>query len=171
MDDSIVNARDSRTMRPFTAAAIAMSVGLLLLPACSGNDTSNGSGSPSGASSSTAPSAAVKAVGFDETYRTDDGVVVQITEIAESKLGPFPNTDDPDAKEGDPFVLLTTKTTNSTKATLQFVPTAVLRYGPEKTEAAEVLVDEMDRLLTSSPTKHATTHSASSSQKSPTTRW
>ena len=132
-------------MRPFTATALAMSVGLLSLPACSGNDSSNGSDSPPGASSSAAPStAAVKAVGFDETYRTDDGVVVQITEIDESTLGPFPRTDDPDAMEGDPFVLLTTKTTNSTKSTLQYVPTAVLRYGPERTAAAAVWVDELD---------------------------
>ena len=73
-----------------------------------------------------------------------DGVVVQITEIDESKLGPFPRTDDPEAMEGDPFVLLTTKTTNSTKSTLQYVPTAVLEYGPEKTAAAAVWVDELD---------------------------
>jgi hypothetical protein len=102
-------------------------------------------------SSSAAPSAAVKAVGFDETYRTDDGVVVQVTEIDESKLGAFPTTDDPEAKEGDPFVLLTTKTTNSTKSTLQLVPTAVLRYGPEQTVAAGVLVDEMDSALDLEP--------------------
>jgi hypothetical protein len=151
MDDATVTAHSSGTMRPFAAAALAMSVGLLLLPACSGSDSSNGSESPSGASSSAAPSAAVKAVGFDETYRTDDGVVVQITEIDESKLGAFPTTDDPEAKEGDPFVLLTTKTTNSTKSTLQLVPTAVLRYGPEKTVAAGVLVDEMDSALDLEP--------------------
>src|SRR6478736_2372101 len=122
MDDSTVTARNSRSMRPFTAAALAMSVGLLSLPACSGSDSSNGSGSPPGASPSAAPSTApVKAVGFDEAFSTDDGVVVQITEIDESTLGPFPRTDDPDAIEGDPFVLLTTKTTNSTKSTLQYV--------------------------------------------------
>ena len=138
-----MSARNSRTTRPFTAAALAVSVGLVLLPACSGSDTSNGSSSPSAASSSSAPSAAIKAVGFDETYRTDDGIVVQITEIAERKLGPFPETDDPDAKEGDPFVLLATKTTNRTEATLEFVPGAVLKYGPEKTVAAQVLVDEI----------------------------
>jgi hypothetical protein len=144
MDESTVTARSSHPMKLVTAAAVAMSVGLLWLPACSGNDSDNGSGSPSGASSSAAPSAAVKAVAFDEPYRTDDGVVVQITEIDESTLGPFPRTDDPDAMEGDPYVLLTTKTTNSTKSTLQYVPTAVLRYGPEKTAAAEVSVDELD---------------------------
>ena len=144
MDDATVTAHSSRTMRPFAAAALAMSVGLLLLPACSGSDSSNGSESPSGASSSAAPSAAVKAVGFDETYRTDDGVVVQVTEIDEGKLGAFPTTDDPEAKEGDPFVLLTTKTTNSTKSTLQYVPTAVLRYGPEKAAAAGLFVDDLD---------------------------
>lgn len=48
------------------------------------------------------PSATVKAVGFDGTYRTDDGVAVQIIEIEEAKLGPFPETEGPDAKEGDP---------------------------------------------------------------------
>ena len=143
-DEASVTGRNSRTMRPHAAAALAMTVGLLLLPACSGNDSGNGSGSPSGASSSAPASAAVRTVGFDETYRTDDGVVVQITEIDESTLGPFPRTDDPDAMEGDPFVLLTTKTTNSTKSTVQYVPTAVLRYGSDQTAAAEVSVDEID---------------------------
>ena len=146
-----MSARNRRTLEPFTVAALAMSAGLLLLPACSGDDSSNGSGSPSGASPAAAPSATVKAVGFDETYRTDDGVAVQITGVGESKLEPFPTTDDPDAKEGDPFVLITTKTTNSTKSTLQFVPTAVLRYGPERTKAAEVLVDEMDSAVDLEP--------------------
>lgn len=144
MDDSVVSARNSRTTRPFTAAALAVSVVLVPLPACSGNDTSNGSGSPPAASSSAGSSPAIKAVGFDETYRTDDGVVVQVTEIDEKKLGPFPNTEDPDAKEGDPWVLLATRTTNKTEATLEFVPGAVLKYGPEKTVAAVVAVDELD---------------------------
>jgi len=144
MDDSVMTARNRGTMRSFTAAALAMSVGLMLLPACSGDDSSNGAGSPTGASSSAAPSVAVKAVGFDETYRTDDGVLVQITAIDDSKLGPFPDTGDPDAKEGDPFVQFTMKTTNSTKSTLESVPTVVLRYGPEKTVATEVRVDELD---------------------------
>src|SRR5688572_7489773 len=125
MDESTVTARSSHPLKLVTAAAVAMSVGLLWLPACSGNGSDNGSGSPSEVPSSAAPSAAVKAVGFDEAFSTDDGVVVQITEIDESTLGPFPRTDDPDAREGDPFVLLTTKTTNSTKSTLQYVPTAV----------------------------------------------
>jgi hypothetical protein len=151
--DSTVTARNSRSMRPFTAAALALSVGLLLLPACSGNDSSNGSGSPSGASSSTATSAAVTAVAFDEPYRTDDGVVVQITEIDESTLGPFQLSDDPDAKGGDPYVLLTTKTTNSTQSTLQYVPTAVLRYGPEKTAAAAVFVEDLDAAQDVEPTE------------------
>jgi hypothetical protein len=90
---------------------------------------------------------------FDEPFSTDDGVVVQITQVNERKLGPFPNTADPEAKEGGPFVLLTTKTTNGTRSTLQFVPTAVLRYGPEQTAAAEVLVEEMDAALALEPSE------------------
>jgi hypothetical protein len=78
---------------------------------------------------------------------------VQITQVNERKLGPFPNTADPEAKEGGPFVLLTTKTTNGTRSTLQFVPTAVLRYGPEQTAAAEVLVEEMDAALALEPSE------------------
>ena len=151
MDESSLTASCSHPLKLVTAAAVAMSVGLLWLPACSGNGSDNGSGSPSEVPSSAAPSAAVKAVGFDEAFSTDDGVVVQITEIDESTLGPFPRTDDPDAREGDPFVLLTTKTTNSTKSTLQYVPTAVLWYGPEKTAAAAVLVDEMDSAVDLEP--------------------
>ena len=144
MDGSVVSARNSRSTRGFTAVALAVSVGMVLLPACSGNDTSSGSSSPSLASSSSAPSAATNAVGFDQMHSIDDGIVVQITEISESKLGPFPQTDDPDAKEGDPFVVLATKTTNRTKAALELVPGAVLKYGPEQTAATQVLVDELD---------------------------
>ena len=131
--------------RPSTAAALALSAGLLLLPNCAGNDaTSNGASPSAAASPSSGPSATVKAVGFHETYRTPDGVTVKIIEIKDAKLGPFPTTDDPDAKEGDPYVILTTKTTNGTKSELQLTPAAVLKYGPEKTAAAQVVVDEMD---------------------------
>ena len=42
----------------------------------------------------------MKAVAFDEPYRTDDGVVVQITEIDESKLGPFPIRTTPTQRKG-----------------------------------------------------------------------
>jgi hypothetical protein len=69
---------------------------------------------------------------------------VKIIEIKDAKLGPFPNIEDPDAKEGDPYVILTTKTTNGTKSKVELIPAAVLKYGPEKTAAAVVLVDEID---------------------------
>lgn len=112
---------------------------MLLLPACSGNDaTSNGASPSAAASPSSGPSATVKAVGFDETYRTSDGVAVQTIEIENAKLGPFPKAEDPDAKEGDPYVMLTTKTTNGTKSTLGLVLAAVLKYGPDRTQAAQV---------------------------------
>ena len=151
MDDSVVISRNSRTTRPFTAAVLAVCVGLVLLPACTSNSTSNGSNLPSAASSSPAPSAAIKAVEFDETYRTDDGIVVEITEVLERKLEPFTTTDDPDAKEGDPYVLLNTKTTNMTEAAMELVPGAVLTYGPEKTAASPVLVDEIDGIVDLKP--------------------
>ena len=134
-----------RATRLSTAAALALSAGLLLLSACSGNDaTSDGASSSAAVSPSSGPSATVKAVGFHETYRTPDGVTVKIIEIKDAKLEPFPTTDDPDAKEGDPYVILTTKTTNGTKSKVELIPAAVLKYGPEKTAAAVVLVDEID---------------------------
>jgi hypothetical protein len=143
----VVIVRNSRSTTSFTSVALAVSVGLLLLPACSGNDASKAPNSPPAATSSPAPSAAVKTVGFDETYRTDDGVVVQITEIDETKLGPLATTEDSDAKEGDPFVVLATKTTNKTKTAVEFVPEAVVKFGPEKTVAAQVFVEELDGLV------------------------
>ena len=77
-----------RATRLSTAAALALSAGLLLLPACSGNDaTSDGASSSAAASPSSGPSATVKAVGFHETYRTPDGITVKIIEIKDAKLG------------------------------------------------------------------------------------
>jgi hypothetical protein len=132
-----------RATRLSTAAALALSAGLLLLPACSGNGaTSDGASSSAAASPSSGPSATVKAVGFHETYRTPDGVTVKIIEIKDAKLGPFPTTEDPDAKEGDPYVLLATNTTNGTKSKLTLVPAAVLKYGPERTQAAQVQISD-----------------------------
>jgi hypothetical protein len=61
------------------------------------------------------------------------------------------NTADPDAKEGTRLSVLTTKTTNGTKSTVQFVPSAALRYEPENTATAEVLVDEIDAALALEP--------------------
>lgn len=139
--------------RPCTAAALALSAGLLLLPACEGNDatgtgaTGTGSSSSAAASPNFSPSATVKAVGFDDTYRTDDGVAVQIIEIEETKLGPFPETEDPDAKEGDPYVIFTTETTNGTKAKVGLILTAVLKYGPERTQAAQVHLGDMESVF------------------------
>ena len=145
MDDSVVSPRNSRTTRPFPAAVLAVSVGLMLLQLVPGmTPVTVQARRPQPPPRVSAASAAIKAVGFDETYRTDDGIVMQITEIDERKLGPFPQTDDPDAKEGDPFVLFATKTTNRTEATLELVPGAVVKYGPEKAAAAQVLVDEID---------------------------
>ncbi|GAA2093117.1 hypothetical protein GCM10009841_02550 [Microlunatus panaciterrae] len=136
-----MSTRTGRATRPRTAAALALSAGLLQLAACSGNDaTSNGASPSAAASPSSSPSVTVKTVGFDETYRTSDDVSVQISEIKVAKLGLFPTTEDPDAKEGDPYIILTTKTTNGTKSTLGFALAAVLKYGPNRTQAAQVLV-------------------------------
>jgi hypothetical protein len=149
-----VSAQTGRATRPCAAAAaLALLAGLLLLPACSGNDpTSNEASSQAAVSPSSSPSATVKAVGFDETYRTDDGLTVQITEIEERKLGPFPKTEDPDAEEGDPYIWLGTKTTNGTKAKVELVPGAVLKFGPDRTPAAQVaVVDEMDAVVNLEP--------------------
>ena len=146
---SIVSAQTGRATRARAAAAIAMSAGLLLLPACSGSDPINsGASSPAAVSPSSSPPATIKSVGFDETYATDDGITLQITEIEERKLGPFPKTDDPDSKEGDPYVWFGTKTTNGTKATVELVPAAVVKFGPDGTPAAQVaVVIEMEAVV------------------------
>jgi hypothetical protein len=140
----LVSMRTEITCGPVTAAALALASALMMLPACSGSDGSSSSTSPA-ASQSADPSASVETVGFDQAYRIDESIVVQITEIEVRKLGMFPKTEDPDAKEGDPYVWLMTKTTNKTAAKVELVPGAVLKYGPDNTMAAQVaVVDEMD---------------------------
>lgn len=136
----------------------AAAVGLLLLPGCSSGEvtgpqsTGTSSSSSAGAPTVTAdPAAAVKSVGFDETYRCDDGVAVKIVQIEALKLLPFQHTDDPEAKEGDPYSFLTTETTNGTNAHVELVVTAVVRYGPEATPAAPVYVTDVDSLFELAP--------------------
>lgn len=148
-----MSAQTARARRASARAALALAAGLILLPACSGNDPINGGDSSSTAASrSSSPSATIESVGFDETYRTEDGLTVQIIEIKERTLGPFPKTEDPDAKEGDPYVWFGTKTMNRTKATVEIVPSAALRFGPDAAAAAQVaVVDEMEAVVDLEP--------------------
>lgn len=148
-----VSAQTRRTAGRCAPAALALAAGLLLLPACSANNpTSSGASSPGALSPSSGTSATVKAVRFDETYRTDDGLSVQITEIENRKLGQFPKTEDPDAKEGDPYVWLGIRMKNGTKAKVTIVPSAALKFGPDRTPAAQVaVVDELDAVVDLEP--------------------
>jgi hypothetical protein len=128
---------------PTRIASVALALSALLLAGCSSSDrVDHGTSVATAASPSPSSSATRQAVGFDQTYRSSDGVVAGVAEIKNAKLEPFPMTEDPNAKEGDPYVLLITSTTNKTKATVMLVPGAVLTYGAEGTRAAEVNVGE-----------------------------
>lgn len=125
------------TLTRITSVALALSA--VLLAGCSSSDQVDHGTSVATAAS---PSPSSATVGFDQTYRSSDGVVAEIAEIKNAKLDPFPTTEDPNAKEGDPYVLLITSTANKTEATVMLVPGAVLTYGAEATRAAEVNVGE-----------------------------
>jgi hypothetical protein len=94
------------------------------------------------ASASATPSASVKAVRFDETYRTDDGVEVKVT-LQEANLTMFQTSEDPNAKEGDPYIVFTSGIANRTETRVDVVLTTVVKYGPNLTLAAQVESPDM----------------------------
>lgn len=79
---------------------------------------------------------------FGTTHRYPDGVTLRVSEIVEAKLGPFPATEDPESKEGDPFVRITLAYDNRSRASVELTPHIVVRVGPDGREAFRVYEGE-----------------------------
>jgi len=126
-----------RTRSAATAAALA----LLVLSGCSGPAVTTAE-SPQPPASAPSASTTARPVGFDETYTFSDGVAVKVSKIKQAKLGPFPVTEDPSAKEGDPYIITTITLTNNTPAQVELLPLVVVRFGPDSRQAARADVGE-----------------------------
>ena len=138
--------------------AVAAALGMLLWPGCS-TDQGTERETRSAASASAAPeasvnpspSSSVRTVGFNQTYSFENGLTVKILKIRSAKLGPFQPTDDPNAKEGDPYTIISTRIGNGSPAEVELVITSRVTFGPEATEAPQVAVDEEFDLINLKP--------------------
>ncbi len=136
------------TTRTRGAAAVAIVLALLVLGSCS-NPGAGGSPQPETPTETPAASAspALTPVAFGKTHRYPDGVTLTMSKISKRKLGPFPNTEDPEAKEGDPYVAFTLTYDNRTKTTVELTPYVVVRVGPNGQEAPRVYEGESREAL------------------------
>jgi hypothetical protein len=125
-----------------TAGAV-VAVLALLLSACS---ASGAPGNPPPSTSTATPAVSARPsltqVPFGQIHRYADGVTLQMSKIAERKLGPFPNTEDPEAKEGDPYLAFTLLYKNGSQASVELTPYVVVRVGPDRREAPRVYEGE-----------------------------
>ena len=125
---------------------------LVILGGCSSPANSSDAEPSTSESSSATPKAVVassKAVSFSRNYRYPDGTTVAITGIAHGQLGLFPTTDDPNAKEGDPYTVLSVTVHNLTAKSLEVLIAGTLRHGKDKT--ADRFWVEEDAIRTLAP--------------------
>lgn len=114
--------------------------------ACSPSEPSS-PGASSAASGPTAepaaatPSATVKAVSFDETYRYLDGITVTVTAITHGQLGVYPDRGSR-RQGGDPYTVVSASVRNATAAKFELIFIATLRYGKDRTVAYRLLLGE-----------------------------
>ncbi len=128
--------------RSVQARAVLCAAMVAALAACSSPSPPSGPGSSASVSTPAAvnatPSATVKVVSFDETYRYPDGITVTVTAITHGQLGVFPETEDPDAKEGDPYTVVSASVRNATAAKFELIFQGTLRYGKDRTVAYRI---------------------------------
>lgn len=118
---------------------------LAVLGACSSPVESSGPERGSTESSSAtakAADASAVAVSFTKTYRYADGITVAVTGIAHGRLGPLPSTDNPDAKEGDPYTVLSVTVHNLTAKRFETLIQGTMRYGKDRTAAYRLGLDD-----------------------------
>ena len=126
---------------------------LVLAAACTHQAASNPP-DPSHAASSASPISAPptpiptptatptgRAVSFDKQYRYPDGLSVAVVEIAHAELPDFVATEDPNAKKGDPYTILTVKIHNGSDQEIAPLVVASLFYGTDQKRAARVEFD------------------------------
>jgi len=96
--------------------------------------------------------AAPEPVPFTPNYRYPDGLELAITQITHTKLDGFRATDDPNAKPGDPYTIVTVTLRNGTHHEVEAAFVGQLRYGPRKLAAHRVnLNDNVAGVATLSP--------------------
>lgn len=82
-----------------------------------------------------------RAVSLDKQYRYPDGLSVAVVEIAHATLGDFVSTEDPNAKVGDPFTIVTIEIHNGSDQEIAPLVVASLFYGTDQKRAARVEYD------------------------------
>jgi hypothetical protein len=140
-------------MRAVHARTVVCAALLVILGACSSPANSSNAEPSTSESSSATPKAAVessKAVSFSRNYSYPDGITVAITGIAHGQLGLFPTTDDPNAKEGDPYTVLSVTVHNQAAKSHEMSIVGTLRYGKDKTAAYRLWVED-DAIRTLAP--------------------
>jgi hypothetical protein len=127
---------------------------LAILGACSSPIQSSSPEPTTSGSSSVSPKAAdasPKAVSFSKSYRYPDGITVAITGVAHGQLGAGQPTNAPDAKEGDPYTVLTVTVHNGTAKSFDALIQGTLRYGNDKTVAYQMGLDDIGGVVTLAP--------------------
>ena len=132
--------------RTWAACAAAAAAAVLTFGGCTSQPTASDpeSAPPSTPSATSAP--ALPTVPIMKTHVFADGVTLRVSEITEAKLGPFPITEDPGAKEGDPYVIVTLEWANRSKAAIELTPLVTPRVGAEGQQAPRVEVDPPDQM-------------------------
>lgn len=82
-----------------------------------------------------------RTVSLDKQYRYPDGLSVAVVEIAHATLGDFVSTEDPNAKVGDPFTIVTIEIHNGSDQEIAPLVVASLFYGADQKRAARVEYD------------------------------
>lgn len=126
---------------------------LALATACA-NQAASSPPEPSQSASSASPTSAQptpiptptatpagRAVSLDKQYRYPDGLSVAVVEIAHATLGDFVSTEDPNAKVGDPFTIVTIEIHNGSDQEIAPLVVASLFYGADQKRAARVEYD------------------------------
>jgi hypothetical protein len=76
---------------------------------------------------------------------------VAITGVAHGQLGPFPITDNPEAKEGDPYTVLSVTVHNLTAKSFEVLFQGALRFGNDKGKAYQMGLDDAGCVVTLAP--------------------
>ena len=126
-------------MRP-DKRSVASAIVLLLLSAGCDQSSQRSDSAPvsaeKNASSPSSPAAAKQApVSLNQTFRYPDGLEVEVVGIQHGQLGVIPETEDPNAEEGDPYTVVTVALRNRSASVVDALLMGELHYGPEKTPA------------------------------------
>ena len=137
----------------FTALVLAFVAGCSSAQSAGSPNVGNaGSSSPS-ASAASAPVATAepRPVPFTEKYRFDNGLVMSVTGISHGELGEFPNTDDPNAKKGDPYTVITISLHNGGARTVEALLNGTVLYGKAQKQADRLGLDDSGSMPTIQP--------------------